>query len=205
MMLPLFKVFSMIIRVFSRPVVNHIKSIHKSNFKNVTGVSRYFVILGNKYHRMEVAINKRLMNVKTDTDMFVKPLSPEIALEKGIEFFYEIVIYSLVIGLSVFELYKAQVSADEKKQKDESRLAKMEQSIEDSKNNLVEFTRLTKLQQEEISRNVEQILSRLERATEAQAQQEALNKEVRESIHTLSQMQVNLRYTISNLGKKADE
>lgn len=204
-MLPLFKVFSMIIRVFSRPVVNHIKSIHKSNFKNVTGVSRYLVMLGNKYHRMEVAINKRLMNVKTDTDMFVKPLSPEIALEKGIEFFYEIVIYSLVLGLSVFELYKAQVSADEKKQKEEARISTLEKSLDDTKLQLATFTAQSQTSHQEMSKNVQLILERLTAANEAQAKQDALNHEVLQSIHSLRTMQAGMQDFIVKFSKKADE
>lgn len=33
-----------------------------------------------------------------------KPLNDELALEKGIEIFYEIMIYAILIGFSVFEM-----------------------------------------------------------------------------------------------------
>jgi hypothetical protein len=164
-MLPLFKVFSLIVRVFSRPVVNYIKSIHKSNFKNLTGISKFLVVLGNKQHRLEVFINRKLMNLKTDSDMFTKPLSAEIALEKGIEFFYEIFFYSIILGIAGYELYKAQIQADEKKAKDETRIKHIEGRIGSGeellkKSEFVQATTLPELQQrmDIVNKNLEKCL-----------------------------------------------
>jgi hypothetical protein len=44
------------------------------------------------------------MNIKTDFDMFMKPLNDEIALERGIEFFYEVVFYAVIIMICSYEI-----------------------------------------------------------------------------------------------------
>ena len=44
------------------------------------------------------------MHIKTDFDMFMKPLNDEIALEKGIEFFYEIIFYIIIIAICSYEI-----------------------------------------------------------------------------------------------------
>ena len=41
-----------------------------------------------------------------NSDFFVKPFTDDQALEKGIEFFYEILFYCVIIGLPTYELLK---------------------------------------------------------------------------------------------------
>ena len=45
-----------------------------------------FIGLGNFYHGFDSAINRRFL--KVSSQFAFKPLSDELALEKGIEFFY---------------------------------------------------------------------------------------------------------------------
>lgn len=45
--------------------------------------------------------------MKIETQFAYKPLNDELALEKGIEFFYEIIFYSIVIGLPLYEMMRA--------------------------------------------------------------------------------------------------
>lgn len=198
-MLPLLKVFSLVIRVFSRPVVNYIKSIHKSNFKNLTGVSRYLVLLGNRQHRMEVWMNRKLMGLKTDSDMFTKPLSPEIALEKGIEFFYEIFFYSIIIGIAGYELYFAHKSSEEKKIKDETRLSSIESNIEQTIKQLTETHEFHSKGYSEIDARLKFIAENFEKCLEIQNQQAARDKEVRETISHMQEMHLNMLRSVQAL------
>lgn len=41
------------------------------------------------------------------TSVAHKPLNDNIALEKGIEFFYEIIFYMIILGFPIYELYIA--------------------------------------------------------------------------------------------------
>lgn len=59
---------------------------------------------------------------KKTSDFFFKPLNDEVALEKvndlnniqGVEFFYEILIYALLITLPTYEMYNSQQDSKKK-------------------------------------------------------------------------------------------
>ena len=44
----------------------------------------------------------------------IQAISDDIAVDKGIEFFYEIILYSILIGLPCYELYKGSIKDQEK-------------------------------------------------------------------------------------------
>ena len=58
-------------------------------------------------------INRRFL--KMTSNYTSKPLNNELALEKGIEIFYEIMIYAILIGFSVFEMVVSTKEANQKK------------------------------------------------------------------------------------------
>ncbi len=45
-------------------------------------------------------INRKFLKIQSE--FAFKPLNDELAMEKGIEFFYEIIFYTLVIGLPLY-------------------------------------------------------------------------------------------------------
>jgi len=47
--------------------------------------------------------------------MWIKAISDDVALDRGIEFFYEVILYSILIGLPCWEFYKAHLSDELKK------------------------------------------------------------------------------------------
>jgi hypothetical protein len=75
-------------------------------------VRRMFIFLGNLYHKYDSAINRRFLRI--GSNFAHKPLSDELALEKGIEFFYEILFYCIVIGLPLYEIWRASEESAEK-------------------------------------------------------------------------------------------
>lgn len=54
---------------------------------------------------METKINGSYLKL-ANSEFFIKPLNDEQALEKGVEFFYEILFYSILIGLPTYEMMK---------------------------------------------------------------------------------------------------
>jgi hypothetical protein len=86
-MLPFIKLFSLGLRVFSRPLINLTKRYHANNEITNQALRSFFYRLGNWYHRVETRINRRYL--KTDaSNITVKPISEGAAVDKGIEFFY---------------------------------------------------------------------------------------------------------------------
>jgi hypothetical protein len=130
-MLPLLKIFSLLIRVLTRPVVNYTKKIHLGRKKEKHSYSHeFFIWLGNYYNKVETHINRRFLRLADKSNFFIKPLSEDIAIEKGVEFFYELIAYGLLITLPTYEMWVAYVEAQEKSAKQNERLKKMEDNIE---------------------------------------------------------------------------
>lgn len=126
------KVFTLIIRVFARPLVNRTKEFHlKNKQKKPKGLQKFYIYLGNKYHSWETKLNSQYLKIANE-GFFVKPLTNDQALEKGVEFFYEIVFYSILIGIPTYEMYKAAKDNQAKSQKQEQRLKKIEKQIKEN-------------------------------------------------------------------------
>lgn len=114
-MLPFIKVFSLIVRAFSRPLINYTKRYHNSNKSNLHQLLKvFFIRLGNFYNRVETRINKKFLKIEIADDVFIKPLSDDVALDKGVEFFYEIFFYSIVLSLPLYEMWIQQESNNKK-------------------------------------------------------------------------------------------
>ena len=111
-MIPLIKVVSLFFRVFSKPLINYTKMYHATNHIKSNRLRAFFIMLGNKYHRFQNYINKRYLKVASD--FAFKPLNDSLALQKGIQFFYEIIFYSIVLGFPIYQLYLASVQSKEK-------------------------------------------------------------------------------------------
>ncbi len=82
-MLPLFKIFSLTFRVISRPLTAFIKLIAVN--RDVVLFRDAFVFIGHRVHYIEIYINRKITNPKQSMDFYVKPLSSEKALAKGVE------------------------------------------------------------------------------------------------------------------------
>ena len=57
-------------------------------------------------------------------------------MEKGIEAFYEIFFYSIVIGLPMYELYKGAESAEKKEIKLKAKVDSLEKKLDEANSNL---------------------------------------------------------------------
>ena len=65
MVLPLFKVLSLVLRVFSKPVITYIKKVHLKKDAGTTHpfLRKGFIYAGNSYNRFETYINRRFMKI----------------------------------------------------------------------------------------------------------------------------------------------
>lgn len=136
-MLPLFKLFSLFVRILARPIIARTKA-HTSSKLQDAKLRGFFVWCGNKAHRVNVYVNRRLLKLESTTYK-VQDLSENAALELGVESFYEVIIYACILGLPIIEIYRAYAEGEEKSAKQrvvmstiEQRLAKLEASAEKS-------------------------------------------------------------------------
>lgn len=137
-MLPLFKVFSLLIKIFSKPVVNYTKKFHMSNqHRSHQYIRSFFIFLGNKYHIFETKINRKFLNVSSEFAFRIKPLNDEDAITKGVEFFYEIILYGILILVPLYEMNRGQNEAKEKSKVLNNRIKSIEDGIEKIKEDVV--------------------------------------------------------------------
>ncbi len=86
-MIPLYKAISLLMRVFSRPLINYTKKYHavkssNSNSWMALNIRKIYTRMGNYFNLIETKINRKYL--KTTTNFAYKPLNEELAIEKGI-------------------------------------------------------------------------------------------------------------------------
>lgn len=112
-MIPLFKVVSLVIRMFTRPVSNYLKNSLKYKHDHHPYIKLQILNLGQFYHRIQIKIQRRLMNLSSN-DSYVKPLSDDKALESGAEFIGEIIAYGTLFVWGIYEINKYNEDAKAK-------------------------------------------------------------------------------------------
>lgn len=65
MVLPIYKVLSLVIRVFSKPLVTYIKQVTLKNDAHSSHplLRRGFINLGNTYNKCETWVNRKFMKI----------------------------------------------------------------------------------------------------------------------------------------------
>jgi len=81
--------------------------------KNFSLGMRGLMVVGRGYHRTETRVNRMFINYK-DSKSYIKDISNEVAVERGVEFLAEFFVYSFLIGLSFYEIAKSIESAHKK-------------------------------------------------------------------------------------------
>ena len=134
-MIPLYKLFVVTGRLFAKPILTIIKKRHKSTNQTSTGwFAKFFILLGNREHKIDLWLNRKILSIGDDADMFVKPLNNEVALEKGIEFFYECLVYFIIIALTVYELRRTALDSQLQKEKNAKMISELTARIESLEN-----------------------------------------------------------------------
>jgi len=119
-MLPLFKVFSLVVRILARPLISKTKAATSSRVQDVR-IRAFFIWIGNRAHKVNVIINRKFLKLN-NSDYKVQELGDLAALELGVETFYEIIIYACILGLPAFEIYMAYVEGLAKAEKEKNTL-----------------------------------------------------------------------------------
>mmetsp|Transcript_9265 Transcript_9265/g.17716 ORF Transcript_9265/g.17716 Transcript_9265/m.17716 type:complete len:179 (-) Transcript_9265:384-920(-) len=104
-MIPLIKVVSLVVRLFSRPVINYFKVSFKNTEIANPFLRRKIIAAGQFYHMCYTKTQRILMN-SSSTAAYVKPLTEAAAVESGIEIVGEMLFYGTLMTWGTWELYK---------------------------------------------------------------------------------------------------
>ena len=145
-MIPLFKVVSLLIRLFTRPFSNYLKNSLRHRNDHHPIIRNGILRLGQFYHVINIKIQRKIMNM-TGADTYIKPLSDDKALESGAEFIGEILAYGTLLTWGVFEINKYAAEARAKEDKHNEVIANVHaklQGIENNYKNILEKVQIIK-------------------------------------------------------------
>lgn len=120
-MFPFYKLITYSVKILSKPLISFLTNtnVKYRNLEN-SKISKIFIKLGRVQNKFEIFLNKKILGIITDSEMFEKPLNKEIALEKGIEFFYQFLLYTFLISVTIYEL-KIKTKSEENKKNIETK------------------------------------------------------------------------------------
>ena len=132
MAIPFSKFIALGIRVFSFPVIEGLKKAQKVDPNRNQRITQFFIWVGNKHYRIENKLNRHLMKIKTEEMMFEKPLTDDIALERGINWFYSFFFYFFIISFICSQVAFNYYRTLEHREVEEKMLLEMLRNAEDS-------------------------------------------------------------------------
>ena len=103
-MIPIFKLVSLIIRLFTKPMTNYFKASLKTKKIEKPFMRELIMNLGQKYNRWNVIITRSFSGMGSID--YIKPLSDEKALDSGAEFIGELIAYSTLLAWGIYEVNK---------------------------------------------------------------------------------------------------
>ena len=104
MTIPIIKLLLILVKNFTKPVINFAKSATKKT--GFTPLSRFLMHSGNAEYQVTARIN-RAFSGSAGRKSRIRPLTDELAQERGAELWGEIVIYGTFIGMAVWEYKKS--------------------------------------------------------------------------------------------------
>lgn len=123
-MIPVTKLVSLTVKLFTKPVVNYFKSSFKKAEITDYFVRDSLVSLGQWNHRT-YAWMVRLNLPAAARNTPIRPLSEPNALENGIEFLGEVAAYSFVLGYGLYELNKLSKDSKLKEEAQQAKIIEM--------------------------------------------------------------------------------
>lgn len=80
-MFPVTKLLIYIVKVLAKPVLTKIQKKHAQvKYKQSSYSTKFFINLGNYSHRLNIKMNQKILNIKSDDDLFFQPLNEDVAL-----------------------------------------------------------------------------------------------------------------------------
>lgn len=128
---PVLRFASLAVRLFSRPVIEMMKTVHYQRVKPNSKFNDHLIKLGNFHFRQKVKIDKFLLNIGKDDELFLSGLNKRVALEKGINFFYESLFYVVVIGATTWEGFHAVTQMRLREAENKKEIDRLNKNLDD--------------------------------------------------------------------------
>jgi hypothetical protein len=105
--LPAGKVFSLALRMFTKPLVTLAKTHFKKQTEHPQGIHRGIIGVGQFQHRVNGHISYMFLGKEAE----FRPLSDDRAFDAGAEFAAETLVYAVLLAWGIYEIAKAQADS----------------------------------------------------------------------------------------------
>ncbi len=127
---------NLIVRTMSKPIISwvtyhkKIKLKEPTHSKNQIYFRKKLMQIGQSWNYYNVLINRKLFKMSY-TNSNIPKLSEDIALERGAEIISEIVIYTVLLSIPIFEWYRLSKIQREKKRLKDLEIMSMKMQLEE--------------------------------------------------------------------------
>ena len=127
-----FKLVAVSVRTIAKPTITWIvrnnTNVIKAGGKKESISHRFFVSVGQKYNYLNVKINRKIFSLPDFEP--VKKLSKERALENGVEFVSEFLLYFVLLSLPFIEYYRTWLKNAEKEKEKKNEVKRLFKEID---------------------------------------------------------------------------
>lgn len=135
MSMMLFRVINLLIRTIAKPLVSwvtHYKKLklaqEQSNSPIQNLARNSLILLGRKWNHYNILINRKLFKIQTQST--IVELSEDKALEKGAEVFSEVLVYSILIILPIWEWQRQSKISKHKEECRQQKIKNLSEKLE---------------------------------------------------------------------------
>jgi hypothetical protein len=130
-----FKILSIAIRTLARPLINWVTyynriKVQESQNKSAVFIKHRLIWLGQTTNYYNILINRKIFGLSKETT--IKALTTDKALEKGAEVISEIIVYSILLTIPIYEMIKAYKSNNQKEKQKKEYLVNMQTDVENT-------------------------------------------------------------------------
>jgi hypothetical protein len=129
-----FKILSIAIRTLARPLINWLSYYNRIKLQESPNKLAIFtrtrlILLGNNINYYNILLNRKVFGMTKETST-IKPLTDDKALERGAELISEIIVYTILLTIPIYEMIKSYKSNVQKEKKKKDYLIKMQTDVE---------------------------------------------------------------------------
>lgn len=197
----------MTLRVFARPVINHTKKQHSSSCLSKSNKKSrvFFIWLGRNWHRLETKINRANLNIRTDKELFIQEISEEVAIGKGIETFYEILLYVILFALPIYEIIRSSRESSAKSNVLNDRLHSIKTEIHHETKEIKELSELINFQINSTSQMIGEISKKLENIEKKSKELGSSRRKIEDALRGLREEQAKTEKSAMELIRITEE
>jgi hypothetical protein len=132
----IFKAITVLVKTTAKPFIAWISHYNKQMLRESTNsfhnfVKNRMINIGQSYNYYYTKFNRKILRLKANDP--IKLLSEDKAMEKGVEFVSEIIVYLIIIGIPIYELKKAMQNKSDLAIEEKYTFIKIKSNIESSK------------------------------------------------------------------------